>query len=286
MQDFLRFCSVRQKSTNPVPDENPTKNHKEPHVPRLSYRPQVKVTLDTQLQENLDEKKLHPRKHPGSNQLKVMSLPEYILDTFEKVIGDHPPKKLSKDALFLDNYLKARHAPTEQYELRSRIKDIQLEVEVKFNVDTSQLDEEQLNRYQKAVNAETQKLLKSRVFAWKALDFDEYRSRMYLFARSAQEYTVIKAVMQEIIRRNPDFKPRSILDFGSGVGTGTWAASSFWKHSIYEYFNVDSSAQMNDLAELVLKGGEENKQKSLKNVYYRQFLGAPTVSKDKTSSIT
>lgn len=224
------------------------------------------------------DKKLHPRKHPGTNQLKVMSLPEKILKTYEKVIGDHPSKKLSKDAQFLDNYLRARHAPTEQYELGSRIKDIQLEVEVKFNVDTSQLDENQLDRYRKAVDGETRKLLKSRVFAWKALEFDEYRSRMYLFARSAQEYAAIKAVMQEIIRRDPDFKPRSLLDFGSGVGTGTWAAASFWKDSIFEYFNVDSSAHMNDLAELVLKGGEENKQMALKNVYYRQFLGAPNVS--------
>lgn len=274
---MLRHCSGRRQSTNPIPDEKATKNDGDKTQQRLSYRPQVKVTLDDKLSQDLSEHKYHPRKHPGSNQLKVTSLPKHILDTFEKVLGDFPAKKLSKDAVFLDNYLKARHVPTEQYELRSRIKDIQLEVEVKFNVDTSQLDEEKLDRYRKAVDRETQKLLRSRVFAWKALDFDEYRSRMYLLARSAQEFAVINAVMQEILRRDADFRPSSFLDFGSGVGTGTWVVSSLWKDYIFEYFNVDSSAHMNNLAELVLKGGEENKQMSLKNVYYRQFLGAPTV---------
>lgn len=243
----------------------------------MTYRPQVKVTIDPELKKNLVEKKFHPRKHPGSNLLRVISLPEDIIATFDKVIGDHPAKKLSKDAKFLDNYLKARHAPAEQYELRSRMKDIQMEVEMKFNVNTSRLNEDQLEKYHKAVERETQKLLKSRVFAWKALDYDEYRSRIYLFARSAQEYAAIKAVLQEIRRRDANFKPRSFFDFGSGVGTGTWAVTSFWKDSIYEYFNVDSSAAMNDLAELILKRGDENKERSLKNVYYRQFLGSPTV---------
>lgn len=80
----------------------------------------------------------------------------------------------------------------------------------------------------------------------------------------------------EIAGRNPEFKPNSFFDFGSGVGTGTWAASALWKKSLYEYFLVDSSREMNDLSDLILRGGDQNKHMSLKTVYYRQFLPAST----------
>ncbi|XP_063700623.1 methyltransferase-like protein 17, mitochondrial [Culicoides brevitarsis] len=284
LQPLIRHCSQANSTLNSQANSasEPTFDDDEDQKPpqKLKYRPQVKAVIDAKLTEDLSSKTIVARKHPGANQLKATLLPEHIAATFEKVIGDHPPKQLTKDAVFLDNYLKARHAPAEQHEIRSRMKAIQLEVEQKFNIDTSQLSEDDFRRYQKNVDAETKKILKSRVFAWKALEFDEYRSRMYLFARSAADYAAINACLKEIIRRDPNFRPASFFDFGSGVGTGTWAASNYWKNTIYEYFNVDSSGPMNDLAELILKGGDENKKISLKNVFYRQFLGAPTTSYD------
>lgn len=72
----------------------------------------------------------------------------------------------------------------------------------------------------------------------------------------------------------PEFSPKSFLDFGSGVGTGTWAATHFWKPSIYEYFCVDSSSAMNDLADIILRGGRGNKTSSIKAISFRQFLPA------------
>lgn len=94
----------------------------------------------------------------------------------------------------------------------------------------------------------------------------------YLFGRASKEYAVITKVLAEIQLRDPDFNPRSYFDFGSGVGTGTWAAAEFWKKSLYEYFVVDQCREMNDLSELILRGGIDTKNMTLKNVYYRQFL--------------
>lgn len=81
-------------------------------------------------------------------------------------------------------------------------------------------------------------------------------------------------IFGEINQRQPQFKPHSFFDFGAGVGTGTWAASHFWRQSIFEYFLVDASRDMNDLADLILRGGEENRQMTLRNVNFRQFLPA------------
>lgn len=95
-----------------------------------------------------------------------------------------------------------------------------------------------------------------------------------MMGRSAPEYSTLVRIFREIAQRHPDFQPHSFFDFGSGIGTGTWAASQLWRKSIFEYYLVDASRDMNDLADLLLRGGEENRQIDLKNVNFRQFLPA------------
>jgi hypothetical protein len=52
------------------------------------------------------------------------------------------------------------------------------------------------------------------------------------------------------------------------------AARAVWGDVIQEVFNVDSSADMNDLASLLLRGGNEEAGMPIKGVFYRQFLPA------------
>lgn len=111
-------------------------------------------------------------------------------------------------------------------------------------------------------------------YNWKPIAYDNYKAWTYLFGRSVKEYAAIMQVFNEIVKRDPEFKPQSFFDFGAGVGTGTWAAAEYWKRSLHEYFLVDESGDMNDLSELILRDGNENKNMSLKNVFYRQFLPA------------
>lgn len=131
-------------------------------------------------------------------------------------------------------------------------------------------DEQNLKKFENKV----QKKLQQQIYNWEPILYDNYKSIQYLLGRSAQEYSVIFRIFNEIKTRDPSFKPKSYFDFGSGVGTGLWAASKLWKDSIYEYFLVDSSRDMNDLADLILRDGEENKQLELRNVNFRQFFPA------------
>lgn len=55
------------------------------------------------------------------------------------------------------------------------------------------------------------------------------------------------------------------------------ASSAIWGNSILEYFNVDSSSEMNDLSQILLQDGKGNKEPHLKGVFYRQFLPASNV---------
>lgn len=111
-------------------------------------------------------------------------------------------------------------------------------------------------------------------YNWQPITYDTHTAWRYLFGRAAKEYAAIKQVLYEISKRDPEFKPRSFFDFGAGIGTGTWAASELWNTSLYEYFLVDESRDMNDLSELILRNGNENKNMTLKNVFFRQFLPA------------
>lgn len=118
---------------------------------------------------------------------------------------------------------------------------------------------------------------KQQTYSWKNTLYDNYKSLQYLVGRAPPEYAAITQIFKEITQRDETFKPRSYFDFGSGVGTGLWAASHFWKEFIFEYMMVDSSREMNDLALLILQDGEENKEPSIKNVFFRQFLPVDNV---------
>jgi hypothetical protein len=52
------------------------------------------------------------------------------------------------------------------------------------------------------------------------------------------------------------------------------AARSVWGDMIQEHFNVDSAGEMNDLASLLLRGGDKEAEMPIKAVSYRQFLPA------------
>lgn len=80
----------------------------------------------------------------------------------------------------------------------------------------------------------------------------------------------------KIQRRRPRFKPETVLDFGSGLGTAIWyryanlpalhiclnkkyisnyrAVDEIWKKSVYEYLSVDTSEDMENLANKLRRG--------------------------------
>lgn len=194
------------------------------------------------------------------------------------VTGDQPIKKLIESGTVLDRYLFARKSPLEKYDMKLKMKEITKIIEndpVKYKLPEVLPDpsnETGTKFYQEMKRQRIESLARTRVYAWQAIEYDEYKSLLYLFGRAPQEYAVIMRIFLEIQKRTPDFQPRSFFDFGSGVGTGIWAASELWMSSIFEYYLVDGSKHMNDLSDLILRGGNHNKHLSLRNVNFRQFL--------------
>lgn len=82
--------------------------------------------------------------------------------------------------------------------------------------------EEQVQHYRGMVNASVSHLMQKFNYQWTALDFQEYSCIVYLFTRAAPNYAAAIRVFNEIFKLCPDYRPTSLFDFGSGVGSVSW----------------------------------------------------------------
>ncbi|XP_065421655.1 methyltransferase-like protein 17, mitochondrial isoform X5 [Chrysemys picta bellii] len=115
--------------------------------------------------------------------------------------------------------------------------------------------------------------LRKTTYHWEALRYTDELSLVYMAARLDGGFAAVSRAFHEIQKRVPAFAPRTLLDFGSGTGSVSWAAHGAWGQTLREYLCVDSSAPMLTLAERLLQGGSESPQTPLfPGVYFRQFL--------------
>eukprot|EP00158_Paraphelidium_tribonemae_P001896 Partr_v1_DN24923_c0_g1_i2_m45393 putative 37S ribosomal protein RSM22 len=74
--------------------------------------------------------------------------------------------------------------------------------------------------------------------------FGERETAAYLAGQMHIHYAQSTRVMLEISAKLPEFKPRTILDFGCGPATSAWAIESIWPRSMDKYVGVDLSEAM------------------------------------------
>ncbi|XP_046397479.1 methyltransferase-like protein 17, mitochondrial isoform X2 [Ischnura elegans] len=203
--------------------------------------------------------------------MKPVQLPNSIVNAIVSVLKDQPIKALLTDALALRKYLYTRKPPVESMELKARQLEYAQEIESEDKIDVTSLTEEEQERLMQVRGTKLKNLLAQRMYVWKNIDYDDYMSKKYLIARSAANYAVLMKVFNELKVKDPSFCPKTLLDFGSGVGTVTWATRSSW-NTVKEYFCVDKSSHMNDLADLILRGGDINNELPSAGFFFRQFL--------------
>ncbi|KAJ9580424.1 hypothetical protein L9F63_024400 [Diploptera punctata] len=240
----------------------------------LSTMPRPGIQMEENLLNHLQNNEIKPRKHPGVMKIKTVEVPAAVVDAMKLILKDKPVKTFNREALVLSRYLWGRHPPCEEDALKERAKGIKNQLEERFDIDRSSLSNEDVNKINKWCKQYVSKKLKCTVYNWQPVTYDENKALYYMLGRFTPEYAVIYRIFSELKTREPHFHPQTLFDFGSGIGTVTWAAKSTWGDSIKEYFNVDSSVAMNDLATLLLQHGNPEKELSIKKVYFRQFLPA------------
>ncbi|XP_051984445.1 methyltransferase-like protein 17, mitochondrial [Xyrauchen texanus] len=209
------------------------------------------------------------RKHPGVTNLNIVRLPEQLQGTALSIIQRAEVKGLAERAHKLSNFLWSRKRALETSQLRKKailLERTFLEEESDRHKDGNYHEQEA--RIRKRVLSELRRTTYHRT----TLRYNEDLGLVYMAARLAGGYAAIFRALNEIKKRDPLFVPYSFLDFGSGLGTGTWASHTLWGDSLKEYVCVDSSGDMNTLAEQLITGGTEIDNPVIKQVYFRQFL--------------
>lgn len=237
----------------------------------------TRVAVDPTLKENFEAKVFKPRKHPGTTRIKIASIPPDIQNAIKLILDDAGARALYQESVKLSNYIRSRHLPPEEGEINEKAQKMHDTISKKvYSTIDRELTEDEQKFYEQKVQNKVFSVLKKNVYRWGNIAYDKPTSLQYLMSRAAPEYAVLVRVLDEINKFNPDYKPRSFFDFGSGVGTGTWAVNHFWKNDIFEYFCVDTSSTMHDLARLILCQGKDNLEMPLKGYFQRQFLPAST----------
>ncbi|GIY26328.1 methyltransferase-like protein 17, mitochondrial [Caerostris darwini] len=223
------------------------------------------ITIDPGLEKLLDSKEIKHRNHPGVRKVPPKQLPPNLINAAYKLICNSQSEKLiMKTADELIKFISLRRLPIEQEEMDARLKRILHSDDHPNNLPETPA-KEKLRIAQKQISSEIKR--------WKPIEFDEIQSLAYLAKRLAANYASISKVFTEINTKLPQFQPKTFFDFGSGVGSAVWSANEMWGHSIHEYFCVDSSPDMIDIAQK-LTTDEDTGECSIKNVNYRQFLPA------------
>ncbi|KAB0395461.1 hypothetical protein E2I00_003198, partial [Balaenoptera physalus] len=231
------------------------------------------------------------RRHPGILQLSRVRLPQVLVDAAQLLLLESSMPNMEKKVQALTNYLWSRHLPVEPEELQRRA--VHLEKKFLENAvlvltpDSCQMEK---------LCGEVLHALRRTTYHWQELSYNEGLSLVYMAARLDGGFAAVSRAFHEvkfaqfptIQARLPEFQPQTLMDFGTGTGSVTWAAHSTWGQSLREYMCVDSSAAMLELAEKLLKvytctlivatslfsstGGSGSGMPYVPGVFFRQFL--------------
>ncbi|KAL8176498.1 UNVERIFIED_CONTAM: hypothetical protein K2H54_035620 [Gekko kuhli] len=220
------------------------------------------------------------RKHPGIVRLKTVQLPPELIESARFLVADSSMRSVEEQAKALTNYLWTRKRPIEEAELLRKARYL----EQKLRGEAAPLKEplSELNQAkEKKMAKEVLTALRKTTYHWVALNYTEELSFLYMVARMDGMYAAVSRAFHEIEKRVPDFQPSTLLDFGSGTGSVSWAAHNIWGKTLKEYMNIDSSSAMLTLAERLMKGTSQDENLLFPGVYFRQFLPvSPKVKSD------
>jgi ribosomal protein RSM22 (predicted rRNA methylase) len=235
----------------------------------------VRLELDSNVNKQLksDNQKLaFFKEHQGKFHQKN-ELTKKLEETINTILSDIEPQRLKIDMKLLADHLVERRLPIEQRELQAIAQNVIQNLINTQSVNTLAMSPEERERINLVRQRELIKRLKSSIYHWQPLNFDEYKSKIYLATNFASHYAMLSQIFNEIKKRVANFRPTRLFDFGSGSGSVMWAAMHIWgKQTFAEILNVDKSREMNNLSQLILQDGQSNKPPIIPGIIYRQFL--------------
>lgn len=246
----------------------------------LSTNSKIKPKFDFKLFDDTGEAikqgSLKPRNHAGSLSVGTVTLPNKLTDAATLAFAEYPEKNLKNDAKKLTSYLWSRHPPLEVDEYKEKLKEVEeiIRQQEKFDPMSPEVVEEDRRRLLDSRRSKVYEKMKRETYNWRPIIYDKYKSSVYAVARMAPDFASLVRILNEIKKRDSQFSPRNMLDFGSGVGTSMWVVDKIWPGSCKEAVCVDASGDMNDLADLLLRGGDISNPLHVREggTFFKQFL--------------
>ncbi|XP_014670363.1 PREDICTED: methyltransferase-like protein 17, mitochondrial [Priapulus caudatus] len=240
----------------------------------------VVLTLDSAAQEHMVYGQSGMlNSHPGQMRVKRVSVPTRLEKACVAIVNKYGIGNIMKEAEGLARYLHGRHAPVEEMELRQKAKEAEFKVRTQDGIDLYHLNPEEKRLVESQRKGKILNILRQSLYHWEPIEYDAYKGILYMLSRLVPEYAMLTSIFSEIQRRDSSFSPKTLFDFGSGIGSVAWAANAAWPHQIEEHFCVDRSADMNMLARLLMQGGMEDRPECFKGTFFRQVL--PTSTSEK-----
>lgn len=238
----------------------------------------VRPKIDPRIAKKITEEGLNPRHLESTRKFGFVPLPARLEFAAMKKIQEFADARFRSDAKELTKILYRHKLPDDEMTLKKKKADIMLELELRGKLKNAPSYDPEDDRLVEQIvidNAKLQQIIEGKLNPkrrdWHYYHYDEYSSVMYMAVRLAPNYAGIKTVMKEIKSALPDFKPVTVLDFGSGMGVTSWAIHSTWPKTAQEILNVDLSKDQQDLNEFLQRGGKE-RGVSLPGVFHRQYL--------------
>ncbi|KAK7075273.1 Methyltransferase-like protein 17, mitochondrial [Halocaridina rubra] len=232
--------------------------------------------LDKSVYDAIKTGTVKTRHHPGKQEKGMVSLPERLVKASACILADHPSKTLLSDANKLANYIRSRHPPLEGEEYTKKVQTVEEDIVQKefMRITLPGIPDQEMKRLMDSKKDKIENKLKREVYNWKPITYNEYRSLVYIVARMAPDYASLINILSEIKKRDKEFTPLTMLDFGSGVGTSMWAMDSNWPNRCKEVVCVDSSVDMNNIADKLLRGGNIKDEPLVRKggTFFKQYL--------------
>jgi len=197
----------------------------------------------------------HPRNIPTISPSADMT--KNILKVFDKTLANQKEQipRFVVAGEKLEKFIKHRHVPLEKSEISARKKKIEERIKDEFKIEDIDIDNDNDEKSNIAVKKRLKALESGSKCKWSPIEFDDIGSLTYLLTRTAAEFAALKYVFHQVGLKDPNFKPRTLFDYGSGVASGLWAVRDTFGN-VTEAFLVDPSKHMNDLARMILGGGD------------------------------
>lgn len=252
------------------------------HFARALHIGRIVPEIEPDLAQKIADEALNPKVLVTRRNIGFVHMPAQLQTLAEARLRHYSDKQFRAEAKELIRIMQNLKLPDDEHSIRVKKADLRTELEIRDKIKSRPEYDPSDFRIKEddwAARDELTGLINGTIGErrrdWHYYEYDERASNMYMATRLPPNYACIRTVMKEIKDLVPNFQPKSVLDFGSGMGTTIWAVNETWPNTVSEFMNIDISKEQQHLCEDLLRGGKEFGE-MLPGVFHRQYLPSST----------